>query len=191
MTLSYRNLAVVILSTTLLLGGNGLLVSIISLRGVTEGFSLNQIGLLGTGYYLGLFLGGFMVQGIVRSIGHIRVFVTAAALFAFLTLLMLNWTNYYVWLASRFLMGLSFMGITSIAESWINEAVTNENRARALSIYRICDQIIVGLAQFIIPIYGAHEFGPMTFAAMLFCLAVIPLGLTPLNTPTLPRNKEF
>lgn len=58
----------------LLLLGSGLLNTVVSLRGNLEGFSDTTLGLIGSTYFLGFFLGTFVAPKLIRRMGHIRAF---------------------------------------------------------------------------------------------------------------------
>ena len=53
----------------LLLLGSGLLNTVVSLRGNLEGFSETTLGLIGSTYFLGFFLGTFVAPKLIRRMG--------------------------------------------------------------------------------------------------------------------------
>ena len=57
------------------------------LRGAAEGFSTNELGLLGTGWATGFVLGCLTAPIVVRRVGHIRAFSCSAACAAIIILL--------------------------------------------------------------------------------------------------------
>ena len=54
----------------LLLLGNGLLNTLLTLRGVAEGYSTTMLGLIMSGYFVGFLLGTWLATPLVRRIGH-------------------------------------------------------------------------------------------------------------------------
>lgn len=66
----------------LLLLGHGLLNTLLTLRGVAEGYSTGMIGLLMSGYFAGFLIGTWLAPSLIRRIGHIRTFAFYAALAA-------------------------------------------------------------------------------------------------------------
>lgn len=64
----------------LLLLGNGLLNTLLTLRGVAEGYSTTMLGLIMSGYFVGFLLGTWLATPLVKRIGHIRTFACCAAL---------------------------------------------------------------------------------------------------------------
>ena len=95
----------------LLLAGNGLFSTLIAVRGAQEGMSASQIGWMGTTYFLGFVLGCIYVPRVLQSVGHIRTFSALAALASGATLLMVLAIDPYVWMAARFLLGITFSGL--------------------------------------------------------------------------------
>ena len=94
-----------LLAASMLLGGNGLQATVLSLRGAHEGFTTAAIGFLGTGYFAGYIIGCFGNPWLVRQVGHIRVFAALAALVAAGTLGYLLWVNPWFWVSIRFMNG--------------------------------------------------------------------------------------
>ena len=66
-------------STAFLLAANGLHSLLLPIRGALEGFSTNQLGLIGTGWATGFVLGCLIAPVVVRRVGHIRAFSCSAA----------------------------------------------------------------------------------------------------------------
>ena len=73
----------------ILLAGNGVLGTMITLRADQEGFSRIIIGLMGTAYFAGFILACFTAAHFIRAVGHIRVFAALAAITSAATLAML------------------------------------------------------------------------------------------------------
>ena len=135
-----------------MLAGNGLQGTLIALRGADEGFSTLMIGIIGAAYFAGFIAGCFMsFRRILRAVGHIRTFSALCAIAASGTLLLVLIIDPYVWAGLRFLIGLCFASLFTTVDSWLNSGVTNENRAKVLSIYRLIDIIVVTGSQFLIP----------------------------------------
>ena len=118
----------------IVLGGNGLQGTLIALRGAHEGFSATAIGFMGTAYYAGFLLGCLVIVRIMRNVGHIRAFSALAAVAASATLVMAIAIDVTVWTALRFVAGFCFAGLFTVMESWLNTGVSNDNRARVLSL---------------------------------------------------------
>ena len=143
-----------LLAAGMLLGGNGLQATVLSLRAAQEEFSTTSIGLLGTGYFAGYIIGCFVNPWLVRQVGHIRVFAALAALVAAGTLGFMLWVQPAWWVGIRLANGFCFAGLFAVMESWLNAASLNENRARVFSIYRMVDLTCVASGQFLMPLLG-------------------------------------
>jgi MFS family permease len=177
-----------LVAASMLLGGNGLQATVLSLRGAHEGFSTATIGLLGTGYFAGYIIGCFVNPWLVRQVGHIRVFAALAAFVAAGTLGYLLWVTPLFWVAIRFMCGFCFAGLFAVMESWLNAASGNENRARVFSIYRVVDLTCVAAGQYLMPLLGVEGFLIFIAMAMLTCFSVIPVALFDRSNPTLPES---
>ena len=81
----------------LLLLGHGLLNTLLTLRGIAEGYSTGMVGLLMSGYFAGFFIGTFFAPSLIGRIGHIRAFAFFAALAAIAVLLHPLWLNAWLW----------------------------------------------------------------------------------------------
>ena len=177
-----------LLAAGMLLGGNGLQATVLSLRAAQEGFSTTAIGLLGTGYFAGYIVGCFVNPWLVRQVGHIRVFAALAALVAAGTLGFVLWVHPAWWVGIRLTNGFCFAGLFAVMESWLNAASLNENRARVFSIYRVVDLTCVASGQFLMPLLGVGGFLVFTAMAILTCLSVIPVALFDRSNPLVPET---
>jgi len=186
-----RSLVPLLASAGILLGGNGLLGTLVAVRAHQEGFSDPLIGLLGSGYFLGYFAGSLFTAALIARAGHIRVFAALSALSAIIVLTMVLAIHPVVWLAVRVVGGFCFSGISMVIESWLNERVASEDRARVLSLYRVVDLTSVTGGQFLLPLFGAGSFAIFAVCAILFAAALIPVSLSSLNDPTPPATTRL
>jgi MFS family permease len=180
-----------LIAAGILLAGNGLQGTLITLRGTAEGFSPLEIGVIGAGYSTGFLLACIYAPRLLQSVGHIRTFAALAALSAVCTLLMVMAIDSTLWVFMRFVMGFCFSGLFTTVESWINSKAQKHNRARVLSFYRIIDLIAVTSSQFLIPAFGAMSFAIFSVAAMLYCLSIVPISLSDKSSPKPPENFRF
>ena len=186
-----RPLVPLLLTAGILIGGNGLQGTFVSLRGLQEGFSPSVIGLIGTGYNIGFAIGCIYVTRIIRSIGHIRTFCALAAIASVASLAMLLFQTPLAWFSMRLIQGLCFAGLFATVESWLNARVTNANRARTLSIYRFVDLGAVTLAQYAIPAVGISGETLFVIIAMALSLSLVPISLTDRTSPAVPEHVRF
>ncbi|MEZ2129192.1 MULTISPECIES: MFS transporter [unclassified Sinorhizobium] len=186
-----RPLIPLLVTAGILIGGNGLQSTFISLRALREGFSPSTIGLVGAGYNIGFAIGCIYVTRIIRSIGHIRTFSALAAIASAASIAMVLLIDPAFWCAMRLIQGVCFAGLFAVVESWLNARVTNANRARTLSIYRFVDLGSVTLAQYLIPAVGIEGFQLFAIISMALTLSLVPISLTDRSSPGAPEAIRF
>lgn len=175
-------------STFILSAGNGLLITLITVRASREGFSPTLIGLIGTSYFLGFLCGTLVATQLIRMVGQIRVFAALAAIAAAGTLVLLLQIEPVTWICVRFVMGFCFAGLFTAIESWMNGAASNEARGRVLSIYSLVDLLAATGSQLLLPVLGADGFVSLVVVAMLLSLSLVPIAITPATAPTEGRS---
>ncbi|MBF2716536.1 MFS transporter [Agrobacterium vitis] len=186
-----RPLLPLLVTAGILIGGNGLQGTFISLRALEEGFSTTMIGVVGTGYNIGFAIGCIYVTRLIREIGHIRAFAGLAAIASAASIAMLIFIHPAAWFSMRLIQGVCFAGLFAVVESWLNARVTNETRARTLSIYRFVDLGSVTVAQYIIPAVGISGVDLFALIAMALSLSLVPISFADRTSPTPPRHVEF
>ncbi len=186
-----RPLVPLLVTAGILIGGNGLQGTFIALRALQEGFSTSLIGLVGTGYNIGFAIGCIYVTRIIRSIGHIRTFSALAAIASAASLAMALMINPYAWFLLRLICGLCFAGLFAVMESWLNARVTNETRARTLSVYRFVDLGSVTFAQYMIPSIGIDGFALFAVVSMALTLSMVPISFADRSSPAAPEAIRF
>jgi MFS family permease len=170
-------------SIAILVTGNGLQNTLISVRANLEGFPTVEIGLLVTGYYVGFMAGAVTGPRIIMRVGHIRAFAVFGSVAAAAALVHALAVSPLVWLALRAVSGLCFAGLYMVIESWLNERAPNETRGKILSIYRIIDLTAAMGGQLFLTIADPRGFVLFSVVSILICLAVVPVALT---TATIP-----
>lgn len=186
-----RPLIPILTTAGILLGGNGLQSTLIALRGAIEGFSPTTIGFMGAAYYTGFLLGCLAIVRVMRAVGHIRAFAALAAIAASVTLILVLAIDAATWTACRFLAGFCFAGLFTVMESWLNSGVSNENRARVLSLYRVIDIGAVTGAQFLIPVFGVEGFAIFAVMAIIITISMVPVSLGDRSNPTPPEDVKL
>lgn len=172
-----------LLSTAMLLSGNGLHALLLPLSGSAAGFSTAEIGLIGTGWAIGFILGCVGAPVIVRRVGHTRAFASAAAGAAIIIILNGLFMEPITWIILRAGSGFLIAGAFMILESWLNERVTNESRGTIFAIYLMVSYLGITAGQLGV---GLGDPGTTTLfmaGAILFCLAVMPTALSTAAQP--------
>lgn len=186
-----RPLIPLLVTAGILIGGNGLQGTFIALRASHEGFSTSLIGFVGAGYSIGFAIGCIYVTRVLRAIGHIRTFSAMAAIASASAIAMVLVIDPLFWFAMRLVAGICFASLFATVESWLNASVTNANRARTLSIYRLVDLGSVTAAQYVIPGIGIGGFELFAIAAMALSLSLVPISLADRSSPTVPEAIRF
>ncbi|MGJ7040366.1 MFS family permease [Shinella sp. BE166] len=186
-----RPLIPLLITAGILIGGNGLQGTFIALRASQEGFSTSVIGFVGAGYSIGFAIGCIYVTRVLRAIGHIRTFSAMAAIASASAIAMVLIIDPIFWFAMRLVAGICFASLFATVESWLNASVTNANRARTLSVYRLVDLGSVTAAQYLIPGIGIGGFELFAIVAMALSLSLVPISLADRSSPTVPEAIRF
>ena len=177
-----------LLGMGLLLAAGGLHAILIPVRGQIEGFSNSAIGWIGAAYAIGFTAGCLVVPRIVRRVGHIRAFSALTAAMAVNMLVCALLVNEFAWLLLRLMAGFSFAGCYMIAESWLNERVSNAQRGMIFSIYAVVTQGGMMAGQFTLTVAEPSAETLFMLGAILYALALIPTAITKAPAPA-PLNK--
>lgn len=163
--------------------GNGMHFTLIGLRGGIEGFSAAELAFVTSGYFLGFLSGARAAPMMIRRVGHVRVFAAlgsfmSAGLIAF-TLMAEPWA----WTVLRVLVGFCMSGIYVAAESWLNNAATNENRGKLLSAYMLAQTIGIICAQGLLTLGDAGTASLFIGASILVSISFAPILLSVTSAP--------
>ena len=112
--------------------GNGLQGTLLGVRGELEGFSTFEMSVVMSAYFLGFLGASKLVPDLIRRVGHVRVFAALASFISAILILYPLLVNPWVWTGGRVIIGFCFCGVYIAAESWLNNAATNENRGQLL-----------------------------------------------------------
>ena len=140
-----------LLGMLLLLLGNGLQGTLLGIRGAIEGFDAATMSLVMSAYYVGFLLGSRRATAMIARVGHVRVFAALGSMVSAAFIL-------YAAAPDRLgldgaagcCVGFCFAGVYVVAESWLNDAATNETRGQALSLYMIVQMVGIISAQFVL-----------------------------------------
>lgn len=186
-----RHLIPLLTAAGILLAGNGIQGTLITLRANLENFEPAIIGLLGTAYFAGFALSCLFTPRLIRSVGHIRVFAALATTASAGTLALVLLIDPYIWLLIRFTTGFCFSGLFMVMESWLNASSANADRARVFSIYRLVDLGAVAGTQFLLPVFGTSGFELFAITAIFFSMSLVPVSLGDRSSPKPPEKFNF
>ena len=175
--------AALFLSVVLLQLGLGGVAPLDAPSGVVLGFSSAEIGILGSAHFFGFFIGCWWAPRLMGEVGHSRAFAAfiAAGTIGILAHMML--TNPYAWAIMRMACGLAVAGCYTIVEAWLQAKVTNENRGRAMGVYRVVDILGSLGAQLMIGVLSPASYLSYNLLALICCAALFPLVLTRAEAP--------
>ncbi len=164
--------------------GNGLQGTLLSLRGIIEGFSTLSIGTIMSSYYGGFFMGSILIPKLVKRVGHIRVFAAFASLASVTILAHSVILQPFIWGVIRFLSGFSFAGLFIVAESWLNDQSENDTRGKILSIYMGVNHGGFFLGQILLNFGNPEGYFLFILISILLSLSLVPILLTASPAPS-------
>jgi MFS family permease len=167
----------------LLMLGNGLLGTLLGIRSELESFATPAIGAVMASYYVGFLFGSRIAPKTMERVGHVRVFAALASLASASPLVHSVFVDPILWGAMRFVFGFCMAGLYVVAESWLNQAATNETRGRLLSVYMLVMMGGLGASQLLIGIADPTGFKLFVLASLLVSLAVVPISLSQGTAP--------
>lgn len=183
MTHIFSGIWALLLGIVFIMLGNGMHFTLIGLRGAIEGFSASELAIVASGYFLGFLSGARLTPGMIKRVGHVRVFAAlgsfmSAGLIAFPLL-----TDPILWTLLRVLVGFCMSGIYVTAESWLNASATNETRGKVLSAYMIAQTLGIIGAQGLLTLGEAATAGLFIGASILVSISFGPILLSVTPTP--------
>jgi len=179
-------LAPLLFSVVLLQLSSGGLGPLDALSGLAEGFTSQQIGLLGSAHFLGFFLGCWWAPRLMGKVGHARAFA-AFVVFGVIGLLAhMLYVDAYLWAGLRILSGLCIAGSYTVIEGWLMVRITKETRGRLTGVYRLTDMGASLLSQLLIGFLTPAAYASYTILALICVAAILPLTLTTAAQPAMP-----
>ena len=175
----------------MLMIGNGLQGTLLGLRANVEGFSTTEISIVMSGYFAGFLFASKMVPGLIRRVGHVRVFAAMGSTISAVLILYPVLADPVPWTIGRTIIGFCFCGVYITAESWLNDASTNETRGQALSIYMIVQMAGIVCAQWIVSQGDISGYILFIIPSVLVSLAFAPILLSVRPTPSFERTKPM
>ncbi|WP_306150997.1 MFS transporter [Roseovarius sp. MMSF_3281] len=158
--------------------GNGMHFTLMGLRGGIEGFSASELAIVTSGYFAGFLSGARLSPELIRRVGHVRVFAALGSLMSGALIAFPLLPDPWLWTILRVIVGFCMSGIFVTAESWLNDAATNETRGKVLSAYMIAQTLGVIGAQGLLTLGDAGTSGLFIGASILVSLALTPILLS-------------
>ncbi|HAJ45176.1 MAG TPA: MFS transporter [Alphaproteobacteria bacterium] len=179
-------IAALLSCAVLLLLANGLQATLVPARAELDGFSVREIGWIGTTFFAGFVLGSAMTPTFLRRVGHVRGFSVLASLTATLVLVHPLLVEPWLWSLLRAGIGFAAAGMYAIIESWLNSQANNANRGRVFTTYATLNSLALVGGNYLFTL--AHPSGAwlFTLTAILTMLCLMPVCLTVQSEPQRP-----
>jgi len=171
------------LGMAFLMIGNGLQGTLLGVRASLEAFPTTVTGLLMSAFYFGFLAGSLLAPRMVVRVGHVRVFAALASLASTAILVHALFVEPITWGLMRLISGLCYAGLYVVAESWLNEQATNENRGQLLSFYMVTTYGGMALGQVLLNAGDPGHAGLFMLVSILVSLSLIPMLLSNTRGP--------
>lgn len=171
--------------------GNGLQGTLLGLRGEMEGFSTLSLSIVMSAYFLGFMFSSRFTPELIRRVGHVRVFAAMGSMISAVLILYPTLVDPIAWTIGRVIMGFCFCGVYITAESWLNDASSNANRGKALSLYMIVQMAGIVFAQYIVSIGDVSGYVIFIIPSVLVSLAFAPVLLSARPMPAFSATKPM
>jgi MFS family permease len=181
----------ILLGLMLLQVGNSLQGSLMGIRGGIEGFSTFQLSLIASAYFVGFLGGSQLAPGMIRRVGHVRVFAALGSFISAVLILYPVLPNAYAWMALRVIIGFSLSGVYVTTESWLNNASSNANRGQALSAYMLFQMAGLILGQTLLGFGDPGGYILFIIPSVLVSLSFAPILLSAAPTPSFDTAKPM
>ena len=175
----------------MLMVGNGLQGTLLGLRGEAEGFSTFSLSIVMSAYFLGFLFSSRFTPQLIRRVGHVRVFAALGSLISAVLISYPVLVDPWAWAVGRVIIGFCFCGVYITAESWLNDASSNENRGKSLSLYMIVQMAGIVFAQWIVTQGDISGYVLFIVPSILVSLAFAPVLLSVRPMPAFETTKPM
>jgi len=182
--------ATLLIGVSILLTGQGLQGTLLPVRASLEDFSTLAIAVIGAGYFLGFTLGCLKGGELVKSVGHVRVFLAMTALASASPLMHGLVLNPFAWSLLRILTGFCFAVLFIVIESWLNDRSSNENRGIVFSTYVMISLTVLAAGQMMTLMYDPTGLELFLVASVLVSLGAVPVALSKRQSPDQPLQTD-
>ena len=180
-----------LLGMTLIMIGNGMQATLMGVRGAIEGFGTLQLSVITSAYFLGFLIGSRVTPEMIRRVGHVRVFAALGSFISAGLVAFPVFTDPYSWTVIRVILGFCLSGVYVTAESWLNNAATNQTRGTMLSAYMIAQTSGIIIAQGLMNVGEAGGYLLFVIPSILVSLSFAPILLSITPTPAFETNKPM
>ncbi|HEX4902521.1 MAG TPA: MFS transporter [Acidimicrobiales bacterium] len=176
-----------LLSILLLMVGSGLQGALLGVRAERASFDATVTGLVLGLYYLGYVAGSQWVPGLIRSVGHIRVFASLASIASAAVVVHGVWVSPLPWMVLRFTTGVCIAGLFIVSESWLNDVSTSSTRGSLLAVYNSVVTAGLTMGSLLLNVADVSGFVLFVIGSVALSMAAVPVALAPHDAPP-PRE---
>ena len=180
-----------LLGILLLMLGNGMQTTLLGIRGSLEGYSASTMSYVMSGYFLGFLGGSWLAPGLIRRVGHVRVFAALASMISATFILFAAWPSPIAWTLLRIFVGFCFSGVYVVAESWLNDSSTNETRGKTLSLYLLVQMLGIVTAQALLNTGDPSGYFLFVISSVLVSISFTPILLSVSPAPVFNTSKPM
>jgi MFS family permease len=178
-----------LLSILLLMVGSGLQGALLGVRAERAAFNSTVTGLVLGLYYLGYVAGSAWVPGMIRSVGHIRVFSSLASMASATVVIHGVWVSPLPWMFLRFITGVCVAGLFIVSESWLHDVSTSRTRGSLLAVYNSVVTAGLAVGSLLLNVAEIGGFVLFVIGSVMLSIAAVPVALAPHEAPP-PRQYE-
>jgi len=172
-----------LLAIGILLLGNGLLGTALSMHAGIASFSDLVTGIIMSAFFIGYVIGSYLCPRLISEVGHIRAFAVLAAFGSVSVIMHGLIVDPVVWWFLRIISGIAMVGLYLVVESWLNTLIPSQYRGKIFSVYVAITLLSMGIGQYLILFYGAGTLATYALCAIFFILALVPISITRLTQP--------
>ncbi|MGH1459734.1 MAG: MFS transporter [Paracoccaceae bacterium] len=191
MTQVFKSAWALLLGMLLLMIGNGFQGTLLGVRGEIEGFSTFEMSIIMSAYFAGFLGGSRLAPEMIRRVGHVRVFAALGSFISAVLILFPILTDPVSWTIGRLVLGFCFSGVYVTAESWLNNAASNENRGQALSLYMVTQTLGIIAAQGLLLTADPSGFVLFVIPSVLVSISFAPILLSISPTPAFETTERM
>jgi MFS family permease len=176
-------------SVALLLLGNGLISTLLTLRGTNEGFSSMVMGMIMSVYFVGFICGTWVSGRLIVRMGHIRTFAFCASICVTTALLHTLIIDPWVWGGLRFIYGLSYVTLMTVIESWLTSQSAPHERGRVFAFYMVVNLGALAISQQLLHLDSPQSFLLFAMVAIFISCAILPITITKKVQPVINTER--
>jgi MFS family permease len=185
-TSNSRRIGQLIAAFSLVMAGNGLLLTALGVRSSRAGFSDVVTGAVLGGYYVGFLVGARHARVLVQRFGLMPTLASLVVIMGCISAGPAIAEVPAYWVALRVLQGYAISASYVVVETFLNGAIGNEHRGRLLGIYMVTTMGAFAGGSYLLGLTGADGATPFVVAGVLTASGAVALVGLHAHTAALP-----